>query len=133
MMMHLLHSRHVPATHIIITASNHCMPEVDQIVERLRTVRMANPGLNRVHALTNGKASWISELKSALSNDGWVDVKSSLDLRLDGAQRHVSMAVDMAIAEKAEVFVGNGFSSLTSNVLTLRLAKGSRMPSNRLL
>ncbi|GLB39445.1 putative GDP-fucose protein O-fucosyltransferase [Lyophyllum shimeji] len=126
-------SRDRPAELLRQYYMQHCMPEVDQIVERLRTVRMANPGLNRVYALTNGKASWISELKSALSNDGWVDVKSSLDLRLDCAQRHVSMAVDMAIAEKAEVFVGNGFSSLTSNVLTLRLAKGSRMSANRLL
>jgi len=111
----------------------HCMPDVDQVVERLRTVRMANPGLNRVYALTNGKVSWITELKDALRENGWVDVTSSLDLQLDSAQKHVSMAVDMAIAEKAEVFLGNGFSSLTSNVVTLRLAKRMSSSSNRLL
>jgi hypothetical protein len=37
-------------------------------------------------------------------------LKSSLDLRLDMEQQHVAMAVDMAIAEKSEVFIGNGVS-----------------------
>ncbi|KAG5653460.1 hypothetical protein H0H81_000229 [Sphagnurus paluster] len=129
----------------------HCMPEVEEIMERLRAVRMVNPGLNRVYALTNGKKDWVVGLKRALLRDGWVDVKSSLDLKMDSAQRHVSMAVDMAIAEQAEVFLGNGvcfvrllratfglmsslqFSSLTSNVVTLRMAKGLPTSSNRLL
>ncbi|RDB27167.1 hypothetical protein Hypma_004583 [Hypsizygus marmoreus] len=111
----------------------HCFPDVDQIVEKLRQVRAANPGLKRVYALTNGKASWMSSLKRALQEDGWRDVKSSLDLKLDSAQKHVAMAVDMAIAEKAEVFIGNGFSSLTANVVVLRMAKGLASASNRLL
>ncbi|KAG6853547.1 hypothetical protein C0991_003338 [Blastosporella zonata] len=87
---------------------SHCIPDVYQIVERLRTVRKENPGINRVYALTNGKISWVEELKRELRDDGWLDVKSSLDLELDSAQQQVSMAVDMAIAERAEVFVGNG-------------------------
>ncbi|KAG6856618.1 hypothetical protein H0H87_002574, partial [Tephrocybe sp. NHM501043] len=86
----------------------HCMPEIDQIVERLHAIRKANPGINRVYALTNGKGSWVDELKHELLKDGWLDVKSSLDMKMDSAQQHVSMAVDMAIAEKAEVFIGNG-------------------------
>ena len=49
-------------------------------------------------------------LKGALQKDGWDDLKSSLDVRLDGEQNYVAMAVDMAIAEKAEVFVRNGVS-----------------------
>ena len=49
-------------------------------------------------------------LKGALQKDGWDDLKSSLDVRLDGEQGYVAMAVDMAIVEKAEVFVGNGVS-----------------------
>ena len=54
----------------------------------------------------------MNELKGALQKDGWDDLKSSLDVRLDGEQNYVAMAVDMAIAEKAEVFVGNGVSLL---------------------
>jgi hypothetical protein len=87
-------------------------------------------------------------------------MKSSLDVRLDGEQAYVAMAVDMAIAEKAEVFVGNGvssflsffvfifflvgpellltnnllqFSSLSSNVVMLRMAKGLDPLTNRFL
>jgi hypothetical protein len=52
----------------------------------------------------------LNGLKGALQKDGWDDLKSSLDVRLDGEQGYVAMAVDMAIAEKAEVFVGNGVS-----------------------
>ncbi|KAG6835897.1 hypothetical protein H0H93_013571 [Arthromyces matolae] len=88
---------------------DHCIPEVDVIVERLNEIRKANPGVNRVYALTNGKRSWMNTLKTELLRDGWLDVKSSLDLRMDATQRQVSVAVDMAIAERAEVFLGNGF------------------------
>ncbi|KAG8215522.1 hypothetical protein J3R82DRAFT_9171 [Butyriboletus roseoflavus] len=45
----------------------------------------------------------------------------------------VVRGVDMAIAERAEVFVGNGFSSLSSNVAMLRLAKGMDPTSIRFL
>jgi len=35
--------------------------------------------------------------------------------------------------DKAEVFVGNGFSSLSANVVMLRMAKGLPVNSNRFL
>lgn len=89
----------------------HCLPEVVQVVERLRTLRKEHPGLRRVYALSNGWGWWLNELKKALLDDGWASVASSLDVQLDAEQHYVSMAVDMAIAEKAEVFVGNGASS----------------------
>jgi len=63
-----------------------------------------------VYVLSNGWGWWLNGLKGALQKDGWDDLKSSLDVRLDGEQQYVAMAVDMAIAEKAEVFVGNGVS-----------------------
>ncbi|KAK7462333.1 hypothetical protein VKT23_007934 [Stygiomarasmius scandens] len=90
----------------------HRLPEVDQIVHRLRSVQEENPSLdlNKVYVLSNGKASWLNELAGALKSDGWGDVKSTLDLRLDSQQKYVSGAIDMAIAEKAEVFIGNGVS-----------------------
>jgi len=109
---------------------SHCYPSTSELVTRLRAVRDAHPGLNRVYVLSNG---WVQELVRALQEDGWADVASTPDLVLDGEQYHVSMAVDMAIAERAEVFVGNGFSSLTSNVVMLRLAKGMDPSSIRFL
>ncbi|THU79661.1 hypothetical protein K435DRAFT_973071 [Dendrothele bispora CBS 962.96] len=124
----------------------HCLPEIDQIVARLREVReemgsssSSSSGeggkvdLKRLYILSNGKASWLNELGKELKGDGWVDVRSTTDLRLDKQQKYVSGAIDMAIAEKAEVFIGNGFSSLSSNIVMLRLAKGLPPNSNHFL
>ena len=103
-----------------------------------------------MYVLSNEWAWALGELRDALLRDGWSDFASTVDLQLDAAQYHVSMAVDMAIAERAHVFVGNGvrllsvvvskvlthddqFSSLSSNVVMLRLAKGMDPSSNRFL
>ncbi|KAF5317693.1 hypothetical protein D9619_012536 [Psilocybe cf. subviscida] len=48
-------------------------------------------------------------------------------------EKGVSVAVDMGFAERAEVFVGNGFSSLSSNIVMLRMARGMPVYSSRLL
>lgn len=88
----------------------HCLPTVEQIVMKLRTVRNEHAGLRRVYVLTNGWGWWLNGLRSALKDDGWDDLKSSFDVQLDSEQKYVAMATDMAIAEKAEVFVGNGVS-----------------------
>ncbi|KAF4623967.1 hypothetical protein D9613_002405 [Agrocybe pediades] len=52
---------------------------------------------------------------------------------LSREERGVSVAIDMGIAQRAEVFVGNGFSSLSANVIMLRLAQGLAAYSNWLL
>jgi hypothetical protein len=88
----------------------HCLPTIEQIVSRLRTLRAERPSLRRVYVLTNEWSWWVNSLKSALKKDGWDDLKSSLDIHTDSEQYYVAMAADMAIAEKAEVFVGNGVS-----------------------
>ncbi|KAF8342548.1 hypothetical protein F5887DRAFT_350555 [Amanita rubescens] len=67
------------------------------------------------------------------AGEAWEEVITSNDLLLDAEQRYVGMAVDMAIAERAEVFVGNGFSSLSSNIVMLRMAKGMDPRTNRFL
>lgn len=113
----------------------HCLPTIPQIVSKLHFLRLTHPSLRRVYVLSNGWPMWLSSLKSALQADGWDDLVSSVDVErnLDAEQGYVSMAVDMAIAEKAEVFVGNGFSSLSSNVVMLRMAKGLDESTNRFL
>jgi len=94
----------------------HCLPTVEQVAEKLWAVRTENPGLRRVYVMTNGQGRWLRDLRSTLLSDGWEDVKSSVNMQLDMAQKHVSMAVDMAIAEKAEVFVGNGVSFVCTGI-----------------
>ena len=61
-----------------------------------------------MYVLSNERAWLLSEFKDALEKDGWSDLVSTVDMQLDAEQYYVSMAVDMAIAERAEVFVGNG-------------------------
>lgn len=91
----------------------HCLPTHEQIVSKLHSLREEHLNLKRVFILTNGWGWWLRGLDTKLREDGWEEVKGSLDLVLDAEQRYVDMAVDMAIAEKAEVFVGNGVSLRT--------------------
>ncbi|KAJ4467241.1 hypothetical protein J3R30DRAFT_2070848 [Lentinula aciculospora] len=111
----------------------HCLPEIPEIVARLHQVRLDNLALKRVYLLSNGWGWWLNSLRDSLKKDGWEDVRHGGELEMDQAQKHVAMAVDMAIAEKAEVFVGNGFSSLSGNIVTLRLSKGFKPETNRFL
>ncbi|KAJ6550104.1 hypothetical protein B0H19DRAFT_1211458 [Mycena capillaripes] len=76
--------------------------------------------LDVMYLLTNEKSPWIDELLVALQGDGWT-VATSRDLKLDTEQTDVSMSVDMEIARRAAVFVGNGWSSFTSNIVYQRL------------
>ncbi|KZT52028.1 hypothetical protein CALCODRAFT_408085, partial [Calocera cornea HHB12733] len=52
-------------------------------------------------------------------------------LPLTWAEGDLAVPVDMEIARRAEVFVGNAFSSLTSNVVLFRLADGRDWETNR--
>ncbi|KAH9960225.1 hypothetical protein BGW80DRAFT_1256287 [Lactifluus volemus] len=111
-----------------------CFPEIDQIVSCVRDVRaslLPMTTLRRAYVLTNGRPEWLQELKHVLQEDAqrqgmdeWEHIGTSRDLRLAREQRHNFQVVDMAIAQRSEVFLGNGFSSLTSNVVMLRAAQG---------
>ncbi|KAJ7089593.1 hypothetical protein C8R44DRAFT_440297 [Mycena epipterygia] len=68
--------------------------------------------LDVFYLLTNDNSAWLGEVKRALRKDGWAVVATSRDLVLDAEQKDVSMAVDMEIARRAAVFVGNGVSVL---------------------
>ena len=73
------------------------------------------PLLSRVYVLTNGRPEWLAELKEALQADArasgleeWIHIGTSRDLRLTKEQQHNAQAMDMAVAQRAEVFLGNG-------------------------
>lgn len=94
-----------------------CWPDIEQIVDRLHEVRAqhdkregAGHELENIFIMTNGKRQWVTDLKIALHNDGWRTVSSSKDLVLDPVEDSVNQAIDMEIARRAEVFVGNGVS-----------------------
>ncbi|KAJ2918806.1 hypothetical protein MD484_g1619, partial [Candolleomyces efflorescens] len=107
-------------------------PTIDQVIQRARELRTARTQpLTKVLILSNRCPSFLSRLTSALTNDGWdlVDPdarirRSSTTTKLRVDRNHVqgvNVAVDMALAEKAEVFLGSEFSTLSANVMLRRM------------
>lgn len=62
--------------------------------------------------MTNAKKDWIEEFKKSLkdSNAGWRKVVTTKDLEFDFEETGVNMAIDMELARKAAVYIGNGVS-----------------------
>ncbi|KAI0820210.1 hypothetical protein BC628DRAFT_1413254 [Trametes gibbosa] len=111
-----------------------CYPNVQEIVKRVRNVRKspAAQGVNKIYIMTNADTEFLSELTIALKNDAhWETIATSRDMVLNMEQRYVSQAVDMLVGQRAQVFIGNGFSTVTSNVVTMRLANQFRSDSIR--
>ncbi|KAJ7092327.1 hypothetical protein B0H15DRAFT_170262 [Mycena belliarum] len=117
----------------------HCWPTPAAIVARAREVRTAAASgeafpaqaLQSVYIATNGEPEWVRALALLLQKDGWGAVKTSHDMRLARDELAVAQAVDMAALVAAETFIGVGFSSLSSNVVQLRLAGGRHAATNR--
>ncbi len=96
----------------------HCFPDTEQIVSRVREVRrslLSTTRLTRLYVLTNGRSEWLQELKDALQEDAarehmdpWKHIATSRDLRLTREQQRVGQGIDMAVAQRAEVFLGTG-------------------------
>ncbi|KZV76430.1 hypothetical protein PENSPDRAFT_622757 [Peniophora sp. CONT] len=107
---------------------DHCFPEIPRIVKRVLEIRadaaMQGRTLDRMYIATNGDRAWTKELTAALNRTAvWKGIATSRDLVLDREQEFVKQAADMFVATRAEVFVGNGWSSLSSNVNLLRMAQ----------
>ncbi|EIW63861.1 uncharacterized protein TRAVEDRAFT_111583 [Trametes versicolor FP-101664 SS1] len=113
---------------------SHCYPSVREIVARVREIRAsaAGQGLQRLHIMTNGDGVFIAELRTALGRDqDWKMITSSRDLSLNWEQKYVAQAVDMLVGQRAQVLIGNGFSTMTSNIVTMRMANRIRPDSTR--
>ena len=103
----------------------HCLPSVEDVINRVKEAKSSwedrdalsvgvaeeERRLKRVYVATNGKREWVKELEEALKKEGeWEVVVSSRDIKLTDEQLYVAQAVDMAIAQRAAVFIGNGVS-----------------------
>ncbi|KAI0661162.1 hypothetical protein C8Q70DRAFT_911435 [Cubamyces menziesii] len=111
-----------------------CLPTIEEIVSKVAEVRAepAARGVHRLYIMTNGDLEYIAELKDALHAAGdWEMISSSRDLVLSWEQKYVSHAVDLLVAQRAQVLLGNGFSTLTSNAVMMRLANGFPTDSTR--
>ncbi|THV02287.1 hypothetical protein K435DRAFT_921704 [Dendrothele bispora CBS 962.96] len=111
----------------------HCLPSVDEMVHKI------NEGtpLKKIFVMSNAPKMWLQQLKETLqsstgTDEKWEEIYTSRDLILTREQKYVSQAVDMYIAEKSQTFVGNGFSSLSSNIMMLRMAKSIDPINSRL-
>lgn len=90
---------------------NHCYPNISQIVDKVTDISQENAGLKNIYIMTNAKTLWIRDLKQALmSVRHWDKIASSKELVLNWEQKHVAQTVDLMIAQKAQVFIGNGVS-----------------------
>ena len=98
----------------------HCWPSINQIALRVLEVKSewemqhSTRPLHRLYVMTNGKRGWVASLKEKLQESGdWDVVLTSKDLTLSSEQIYVGQAIDMAIAERAAVLVGNGVSKVS--------------------
>ncbi|KAJ7838801.1 hypothetical protein B0H14DRAFT_3087046 [Mycena olivaceomarginata] len=125
------------------TMMGHCLPDNAQIIKKLHDVRedyinnSTDSGkdgrvLDVLYLLTNEQGPWLDELKVSMKGAGWSTIVTSRDLLLDVEQEEVGMAVDMELARRAAVFIGNGWSSFTSNIIHQRLVDGREPLSIRL-
>jgi hypothetical protein len=101
-----------------------CFPSIAEIVNRVKEVRELEVGreLKRVYVMTNGDQEWVGELKAALVRiGGWDEDVNAItigtDMVLTQEQYWVAQAVDMDVAGRAAVFIGNGVRILFSFVL----------------
>jgi len=81
--------------------------------------------------MTNADSKWIKNFSASLKSTGFTTVVTTHDLKFDDEQIGVNMAVDMEFGRKAAVFIGNGWSSMTSNILHRRLVDGKEPLANR--
>ena len=94
---------------------SHCYPTIQQIADKVKRVRQesqATHDLRYLYIMTNGPSPWVEELKTVLAKESpWESVKSSRDLELTWEEKFVAQGVDMLVAQRAEVIIGNGVSS----------------------
>lgn len=119
------------------TFQRRCFPSIESMVLRVRQIRLEFPHLDKLYIMTNAKSDFLSSLTSALLASSsshvdllsgqplgpWKSIHHSRDLVLDDEQSFVAQAVDMAIGVKADVLLGNGWSSLTSHVVMMRMSR----------
>jgi len=118
----------------------HCYPSLRRILDAIDAQARANPHVNTLHVLHDG--SWdhpsvylqYYKLEAAVKSRqrilkaGWrggpmKTVTHSGTLPLRSGESDWAVAVDVELARKANIFIGNGFSSLSTQIVALRLAQ----------
>lgn len=88
-----------------------CLPETTAVIARARRMRKNHPILRTIYLMTDGSTEWAEELSRWLLSDGWDKVFiAKLDVHSAWADQEMGPAVDVEVARRAGVFVGNGVS-----------------------
>jgi hypothetical protein len=93
-----------------------------------RSASLAREKVRKVYIMSNGDKTWLEETKKALLADveksrnvsgmewefewSWEAVTSSRDLVAGWEEKQVLQVLDMYVAQRAELFVGNGVSEI---------------------
>ncbi|GFZ51511.1 hypothetical protein JCM24511_09278, partial [Saitozyma sp. JCM 24511] len=86
-----------------------CLPQVLDIIARARRMRKNHPLLRSIYLLTDAHGPWLDEVRMWLESEGWDHVwVGREDIYPRWREREVGVAVDMEVARRAGVFVGNG-------------------------
>jgi len=114
-----------------------CLPDIDQAVSRIEQIQRESEErgrkLRRLYILTNAEPEYRSTLKKRLLEAGWDHVATSFDMMTRKEEVEVVVAADMMVAQLADVFIGNGFSSMSSNINLLRMGRKVDTDSIRFL
>lgn len=121
----------------------HCYPTLYRILATISHQAKDRPTLRTLHVLHDG--AWdhptvylqYYKLAAALTNadwarsEGWkggpmLQVTHSAEVPIGWHERDWSVCVDVELGRRAEVFIGNGYSSLSTQIVALRLADGSK-------
>ncbi|KAF8629201.1 hypothetical protein AX17_005786 [Amanita inopinata Kibby_2008] len=137
-----LHSSIYPPSLDVTNATSiieHCYPSLQRILAAVSHQVRSRPNLRVLHILHDG--GWNHplvyiqhyKLAEALTNAAWASrqgwtsekpmhrVTHSGMVPIQWGEGDWKVAVDVELARRAEVFIGNGYSSLSSQVVALRL------------
>jgi len=131
-------------TYNVTSVVEHCYPTLYRILEAITLQARNRPHLRTLHIIHDG--AWdhptvylqYYKLAEALTNAAWAkgqDWQSGPMLRVTHSaqtpiargERDFSVCVDVEMARRAEVFIGNAYSSLSTQVVALRLGDGGKV------
>jgi len=132
-------------THNATTVMDHCYPSLYRILDSITEQARDRPHLRTLHVLHDG--AWdhptvylqYYKLAEALKNPEWARragwqggpmhrVTHSADVPIQWGERDWSVCVDVELGRRAEAFIGNGYSSLTTQIVALRMSdKGGKV------
>ncbi|KIK67472.1 hypothetical protein GYMLUDRAFT_156577 [Collybiopsis luxurians FD-317 M1] len=112
---------------------DHCYPPLSRVVDAIDHQIRRKPYIRAIHIIHDAAASSdVRKLEAAVKSKehaqraGWLygpmqAVTKSSFVSLKSGTEEMSVAVDIEIARRAEIFVGNGYSNLTSFIIGLRM------------